>query len=601
MKTASPRIPVALIAAFLVLAGAVPAKTLTLSEGGTELIDAKPGTFRYGGKKGLATIETVAVSGMPFEQALRATAKRRVSRFWECQVLTRTDAPVGKGDACLLAFYARTLKSRDETGEGRITCYFQRNGPDYRKSLVLERYVPTRWKRFFLPFQCKETYKAGGAQLGFSVGMGEQVIEIADIRLVSYGRRIRLRDLPRTRESRPWMAADAPWRAAAERRIEQHRKGDLTVQVKDAAGKPVGGATVKVAMARHAFGFGSAISIPAIFSSEAPAYKKTILEIFNRAGNENALKWPAWDGEWGRSFSRERTIETFRWFRANGLETHGHVLVWPSWKHCPKRCRALKDDKDALRKCVEEHVRDTVSAMKGLVDEWDVVNEPFSNHDLMDVLGREVMIDWFKIARAADPSAKLMINDYGILPGGKGDTAHRRHYEQTIQFLLDGGAPLDLIGLQSHFGGSLTDPDTLVSLLDRFARFGKPLQITEFDINTDDEQLLADYTETFMTVVFSHPAVADLTMWGFWEKRHWRPNAAMYRKDWEIKPNGEVFKKLVFDKWWTRQTATTDTNGRATVRGFRGAYEIAVSADGRKAGIETELDSGGKAVTVVLE
>jgi len=239
--------------------------------------------------------------------------------------------------------------------------------------------------------------------------------------------------------------------------------------------------------------------------------------------------------------------------------------------------------------------------MKGLVDEWDVVNEPFSNHDLMDVLGREVMIDWFKIARAADPSAKLMINDYGILPGGKGDTAHRRHYEQTIQFLLDGGAPLDLIGLQSHFGGSLTDPDTLVSLLDRFARFGKPLQITEFDINTDDEQLLADYTETFMTVVFSHPAVADLTMWGFWEKRHWRPNAAMYRKDWEIKPNGEVFKKLVFDKWWTRQTATTDTNGRATVRGFRGAYEIAVSADGRKAGIETELDSGGKAVTVVLE
>ena len=75
MKTASPRIPVALIAAFLVLAGAVPAKTLTLSEGGTELIDAKPGTFRYGGKKGLATIETVAVSGMPFEQALASSSR----------------------------------------------------------------------------------------------------------------------------------------------------------------------------------------------------------------------------------------------------------------------------------------------------------------------------------------------------------------------------------------------------------------------------------------------------------------------------------------------------------------------------------------------
>ena len=38
--------------------------------------------------------------------------------------------------------------------------------------------------------------------------------------------------------------ADAPWRAAAAARIEQHRKGDFTLRVVDAAGVPIVGATV---------------------------------------------------------------------------------------------------------------------------------------------------------------------------------------------------------------------------------------------------------------------------------------------------------------------------------------------------------------------
>ena len=40
-------------------------------------------------------------------------------------------------------------------------------------------------------------------------------------------------------------------------RIEQHRKGDLTVRMVDAAGEPIQGADVQVQMKRHAFGFGS--------------------------------------------------------------------------------------------------------------------------------------------------------------------------------------------------------------------------------------------------------------------------------------------------------------------------------------------------------
>lgn len=52
------------------------------------------------------------------------------------------------------------------------------------------------------------------------------------------------------------------WRTAAEARIDQHRKADLRVVVRDAAGQPVEGAAVRAAMTRHAFRFGTAVQSP---------------------------------------------------------------------------------------------------------------------------------------------------------------------------------------------------------------------------------------------------------------------------------------------------------------------------------------------------
>lgn len=67
--------------------------------------------------------------------------------------------------------------------------------------------------------------------------------------------------------------------------------------------------------------------------------------------------------------------------------------------------------------------------------------------------------------------------------------------------------------------------DELFKRLDRYAAFGKDLEIPEFDINTMVEALQADYRRDFMTAVFSHPSVKALMMWGFWEGAHWRPRA----------------------------------------------------------------------------
>ena len=50
------------------------------------------------------------------------------------------------------------------------------------------------------------------------------------------------------------------WRTSAEARIDQHRKVDLRIVVRDAAGEPVEGAAVRMEMTRHAFKFGTAVN-----------------------------------------------------------------------------------------------------------------------------------------------------------------------------------------------------------------------------------------------------------------------------------------------------------------------------------------------------
>ena len=86
----------------------------------------------------------------------------------------------------------------------------------------------------------------------------------------------------------PGSEAAAPWRMEAEKRIDQLRKGDLVVVVKDAKGEPVKDAAITVKQQRHAFPF-SVVVDPAMFaqdSGEEPAagkYRDEVAALFDLA------------------------------------------------------------------------------------------------------------------------------------------------------------------------------------------------------------------------------------------------------------------------------------------------------------------------------
>ena len=556
------------------------------------------GTWRASGTEG---VDPHARAEMG-DGTVTVTTLRPGEGFWSVQLLADIDQPVAKGDTLWLEAELRCDATASESGDGTATFYFQQATPEWDKSLSHTVTVPREGRRVQLPFRSRADYAAGQAQLGIGLGDAKQTITVTHVRLLNFGRAVRPSDLPRTRTSYAGREPDAAWREEAAKRIDRIRKGDLAITVVDEGGRPVPHATVAVRMKRHAFGFGSTVVMQKI-GSDDPAddvYRRHVEELFNRVSAENDLKWPQWEAD-DQRWSRHRTLAGLRWVRQRYMTMHGHVLVWPSFKRLPDRLHAMKDDKPALRQAVLDHITDIMTATRGLTQEWDVVNEPFSNHDLMDVLGRDVMIDWYKLAHAMQPDTRLYLNDYGILASGnRNDTRHQQHFEDTLRFLIDGGAPLHGIGVQSHFGENVTQPTLLWTILDRFATFGVPIQVTEFDVNTDDEQLQADYTRDFMTAVFAHEAVEGFVMWGFWEGRHWIPKAAMYRKDWSIKPNGEVYKDLVFNRWWTTLDGRTDADGVFRGRGFLGEYEVTVSEGGRATTQALQLTRAGGGVTVTL-
>ncbi len=260
----------------------------------------------------------------------------------------------------------------------------------------------------------------------------------------------------------------------------------------------------------------------------------------------------------------------------------------------------LKDDKQALEQRIENHIKDEVGATRGMISERDVVNEPFTQHELLDLLGPGIMTEWFKLAHEGDPKAMLYLNDFAGLMNRGENTPHKDALERTLRMLQDSSAPVGGLGIQAHFSPQLTGPRQILQELDRWARLGLAIQITEFDVNVQDEQLQAQYTRDFMTSVFSHPAVNAILMWGFWEGAHWIPQAALYRKDWEIKPNGKAWNELVLKEWHTQLTAITDTSGCVSIRGFRGDYDITINYKGRQKTWPLALPKQGAELTAVV-
>ena len=380
--------------------------------------------------------------------------------------------------------------------------------------------------------------------------------------------------------------ADDAWRVEADQRIERLRKGDLIVKVVDNADTPVPGVPVQVRMTRHAFPWGTCVRAARIMgdSSDDEVYRTHLKALFNCAVLGNDLKWNAWRGAWGSGFSHEKALAALQWLQKQGFRIRGHCLVYPEWGQLEPYKGSDEAALPTLRAEIFNHIDEMAAVSRAYIDEWDVVNEPVHHREVLQALGEGVMAEWFSRARSGLPeSCRLFINEYNVVEPD--DPSVRPRYKELIEGLLAADAPLEGIGFQGHFHEPPESVEDALSVFDTFAKFGLPIVVTEFDVNIKEEEKQAAFTRDFMTAAFSHPACAGFVFWGFWEGAHWRPDGAMFRKDWSEKPNLLVYRDLVFKEWWTDVKGNTNDKGEFAVRGFKGNYKIVVGKSEKYAGI----------------
>lgn len=437
--------------------------------------------------------------------------------------------------------------------------------------------VTTEWQELPVLFVTQSAIDTDKLQLALLCGTKVQTLEISHIRIQAYAVGTDTAAFPRIRRSYVGREADAAWRKDALARIEKNRKADLSTVIKDATGKVLANTTVTLDLRRHAFGFGSAITVAHLLeqSKDGEQFRKTVDENFSMVVFENDLKDFGWAQDRTEEAKQKRNRDldqAFAWLAERHIKVRGHYLMQTA---TPQNLH--EKSAQEVRAHYLESQAERMNFVGNRVVEWDVINHPvaWGGADLLtkkpglEQIDREVFREALKHSKLP-----MFINEDQIFrPGHQSDGTY-----EYIKQLKAEGFPVAGLGNQAHFDESfLPSPMDILKTTDRFAEIVPTQVITEFDVTTtEDEALAADFTRDILIASFSHPGYHGFLLWGFWEGRHWKPEAASWNKDWSIRPRGEVFRDWVTVRWDTKITAQTDGSGRIQWRGFPGLYDVQV-------------------------
>jgi endo-1,4-beta-xylanase len=271
---------------------------------------------------------------------------------------------------------------------------------------------------------------------------------------------------------------------------------------------------------------GAAVATGPARNSEA--YLRAFVTTFTSATPENAMKWSFVHPE-RTEFDFGPADRLVELARSTGKRVRGHALVWdrqlPDWVADGDWAR------DELAGVLRDHVGTVVRHYRGRVAEWDVVNEPFDPDGSWNdgvfhrVLGPRYVDIAFRAARAADPDARLYLNELGAEPPG----ARARSLLRLARDLAHRGVPIDGVGFQNHTSVlGFPTREELRSRFDAVGALGLDAAITEMDVIVPPERPIPDasarqaraYREAGRACVEA-PNCTGLTIWGVTDEFSW--------------------------------------------------------------------------------
>lgn len=242
---------------------------------------------------------------------------------------------------------------------------------------------------------------------------------------------------------------------------------------------------------------------------------------------------PENEGKWG---SVERNRDQYNWApvdriyeyaRANNIPVKAHTFVWGSQR--PAWIDNLSPAEQAAE--VEEWIRDYCARYPD-TQFIDVVNEAIPGHApamyAESAFGSNWVIKSFQLARQYCPNAILILNDYNVLSWNTAE------FLQLARPVVNAGV-VDAIGLQSHGleDWALSD---ISNKLNQIAALGLPIYISEYDVNSTNDQTQLSIMQEQFPLFYNHPSVKGITIWGYIYGRTWREGTGLIRENGTRRP-----------------------------------------------------------------
>lgn len=238
----------------------------------------------------------------------------------------------------------------------------------------------------------------------------------------------------------------------------------------------------------------------------------------------------------------------------NGINVHGHALVWHS--AVPNWLANFPGSNAEFALEVKKYITDVVTHYAGKVKSWDVVNEAaddntgnLRNTIFLQKMGPNYIRDCFQWARdaaiaAGDTNLLLFYNDYAT-----STNIPKQNRVFTIVDDLKASNLIDGVGFQMHNDYLSPTKIQIETDINRAVAKGLKVHISELDIAVNPANDITTFTnerrlaqkakyKEIVAIYNALPAANKyaLTVWGFKDNESWIPFSADLNRPWNDWP-----------------------------------------------------------------
>jgi len=305
--------------------------------------------------------------------------------------------------------------------------------------------------------------------------------------------------------------------------------------------------------------------------------KAAMYKYFNYGVTGNSFKWSGIQPQ--HTAPNYTNFENaVRWTQKVGWDLRAHTLLWggndahsmPDWVRNLPTPQAITDT------CKMRVTRE-MTRYKGIIKEYDVINEPLTGHadHLRNTVGDSILWNCFKWAHSADPDAEIFVNDYNV----EYNWGQAVEYRDLILKIKEMGGPVTGVGMQAHFWDCCRpNVDELVKNVNIVAEAGLPIRFTEYDYggNLTQKQQVEDFIKV-LTVAFSHPSITGMICWGLSDDGAWRENSGFFDANHKPKIAADSLLYYTKTKWATNFDSVMTNGNTIEFNAYYGDYDIEVA------------------------